>query len=99
MANVTKHCPPSGMDGESNGENVGENVIHSTNAIGTSLSLASTFIVGGHSKQITALPSHPAVARLPKHLSHTAARALLPNLQVLYFILSSLLGCVPLRRE
>jgi hypothetical protein len=29
MANVTKHCPPYGMDGESNGENVGENVIHS----------------------------------------------------------------------
>jgi hypothetical protein len=26
---VTAHCPPSGMDGESNGENVGENVIHS----------------------------------------------------------------------
>ncbi len=30
VANVTKHCPPSGMDGESNGENVGENVIHSS---------------------------------------------------------------------
>ena len=29
MANVTKHCPPSGMDGESNGENVGENLNHS----------------------------------------------------------------------
>ena len=57
-------------------------VLQSSGTSGTSLSLASTFIVAGQSRVITALPSDAAVTRLPKHLSQAAARALHPNLQV-----------------
>jgi hypothetical protein len=56
---------------------------HAAAVSGTFLSLASTFVVVGQPKVITALPSDPAVARLPKHLALVAARALQPNLQVL----------------
>ncbi len=54
----------------------------STGTHGSGLSLASTFMVAGQCKVITALPSNPAVARLPKHLSVRAASALQSNLQV-----------------
>lgn len=56
--------------------------IHATGTSVTSLTLVSTFVVAGQEKIIPALPSHPAVARLPKQLAHAAARALRPNLQV-----------------
>ena len=55
---------------------------HATANPSAALSLASTFIVAGQSKVITALPSDPAVTRLPKHLSVAAAHALQSNLQV-----------------
>jgi hypothetical protein len=50
---------------------------------GPLLTLASTFIVAGQAKVITALPTDPAVKRLPRPLSVAAARVLQPNLMVL----------------
>jgi hypothetical protein len=55
---------------------------HSNGIPSAALSLASTFMVAGQSKVIAALPSDPAVARLPKHLAVAATRALQSNLQV-----------------